>query len=107
MFVKNFLTKQEQERFALLENIYTYTGLLRAWVRSSLNEKTFNKYVEQMLQNDNLLVTFYCDDAFIRDKENMNSLPNMIIGKSFKIYFVKKCDFLSGIIITRIFKFHF
>lgn len=42
-FVKHHLTKHEQERYAVLRNIWTDIGRGRAWIRSALNERSLER----------------------------------------------------------------
>lgn len=43
-FIKQHLTKHEQERFNILKNIWTDVGKCRAWIRASLNERSLERY---------------------------------------------------------------
>lgn len=91
------MTKHEQERYAALKHIWTDTGCCKAWVRSTLNEHSleryyvyfvlyqFNifycRYIHTVLGNSNLLKEYYESWAILRDDEKNSMLPNMAAGK--------------------------
>ncbi|RZC38128.1 sorting nexin-29, partial [Asbolus verrucosus] len=79
-FVKKHLTKHEQERYAVLKHIWTDTGRGRAWIRSSLNERSLERYFHILLSNLEVLKNHYEDYAILRDQEKSTMLPNMAAG---------------------------
>jgi sorting nexin-29 len=79
-FVKKHLTKHEQERYAVLKHIWTDTGRGRAWIRSSLNERSLERYFHTLLSNLDILKSHYEDYAILRDQEKSSMLPNMAAG---------------------------
>ena len=54
-YVKENLTKHEQDRFYTLKNITTDSGRGRAWMRSALNEHSLERNMHMILENDDLL----------------------------------------------------
>lgn len=55
-------------------------GRGRAWLRSSLNERSLERYFHTVLSNEVLLVRYYEDWALLRDEEKNSLLPNMAAG---------------------------
>jgi len=54
-YVKEVLTKHEAERFMSLRNIRTDSGRGRAWLRSSLNEHSLERYMHMLTENPALI----------------------------------------------------
>lgn len=44
------MTKHERERYEVLKHIWTDTGRGRAWIRSSLNERSLERYITLYLE---------------------------------------------------------
>ncbi|KAJ8942205.1 hypothetical protein NQ318_021092 [Aromia moschata] len=79
-FIKQHLTKHEQERYVILKQIWTDTGRGRAWIRSALNERSLERYFHTLLSNTNLLNDHYESWAILRDDDKNSMLPNMAAG---------------------------
>ncbi|KAG5865004.1 hypothetical protein JTB14_035943 [Gonioctena quinquepunctata] len=79
-FVKKHLTKHEQERYSVLKQIWTDTGRGRAWIRSTLNESSLERYCHILLSNANILKEHYESWSILRDEEKNSMLPNMAAG---------------------------
>nr|XP_022316241.1 sorting nexin-29-like [Crassostrea virginica] len=79
-YVKENLTKHEQDRFYTLKNISTDSGRGRAWMRSALNEHSLERNMHMILENDDLLKQFYEPWAFLRDQERSSMMPMMAAG---------------------------
>ena len=54
-YIKDHLTKHEQQRFQKLKLVNTDTGRGRAWLRASLNEHSLERYAHMLIENDDLL----------------------------------------------------
>ncbi|CAC5384382.1 SNX29 [Mytilus coruscus] len=80
LYVKEHLTKHEQDRFFTLKHINTDAGRGRAWLRASLNEHSLERYMHMLLERDELLRNHYENWAFLRDQERNSMLPNMAAG---------------------------
>ncbi|CAG2199607.1 SNX29 [Mytilus edulis] len=80
LYVKEHLTKHEQDRFFTLKHINTDAGRGRAWLRASLNEHSLERYMHMLLERDELLSNHYESWAFLRDQERNSMLPNMAAG---------------------------
>lgn len=79
-FINKHLTKHEQERYQLLKHIWTDVGRGRAWIRSSLNERSLERNFHTVLSNRELLHVHYEDWALLCDDEKNSMLPNMAAG---------------------------
>lgn len=96
-FLKQHLTKHERERFEVLKHIWTDLGRGRAFIRSSLNERSLERFVyititnpklncgyfryfHTVLSSPELLKTHYEPWALLRDDEKSCMLPNMAAG---------------------------
>ncbi|KAF5303494.1 hypothetical protein FQA39_LY09957 [Lamprigera yunnana] len=79
-FIKKHLTKHERERYDVLKQIWTDTGRGRAWIRSSLNERSLERNFHTVLSNPELLHIYYEDWALLCDDEKNSMLPNMAAG---------------------------
>ncbi|XP_017769273.1 PREDICTED: sorting nexin-29 isoform X2 [Nicrophorus vespilloides] len=79
-FIKKHLTRHEFERFELLKQVWTNGGKCKAWIRSSLNERSLERNFHKVLSDPDLLHTYYEHWAFLCDHERSNLLPNMAAG---------------------------
>ncbi|XP_061166125.1 sorting nexin-29-like [Saccostrea echinata] len=79
-YVKESLTKHEQDRFYSLKNISTDTGRGRAWLRSTLNEHSLERNMHMILESEELLRQYYESWAFMRDQERSSMMPMMAAG---------------------------
>lgn len=79
-FISKHLIRHESERFDILKQIWTDTGKCRAWIRSSLNEHSLERYLIAFLSNSTLLKNYYEEWAILRDSEKSPMLPNMAAG---------------------------
>ncbi|OXA39176.1 Sorting nexin-29 [Folsomia candida] len=73
------LSKHDAERFLLLHNVRTDHGRARAWLRSSLNEHSLERYILIILSLDTL-PSYYETWAFLRDPELSTILPHTAAG---------------------------
>jgi len=78
--VKTILPTSEHQRFLLLNNINTDPGRGRAWIRSSLNEQSLEKFCLELLRDKVRLRDLYEDWAFMRDADRSVLLPSMAAG---------------------------
>uniref|UniRef100_A0A8D8W9F8 Sorting nexin-29 n=1 Tax=Cacopsylla melanoneura TaxID=428564 RepID=A0A8D8W9F8_9HEMI len=72
--VSFILPNQERERFLSLKLICTDTGRGRAWLRSTLNERSLERYLKCLLDEPEVLEQFYESKAWIRDKDKYRVL---------------------------------
>lgn len=79
-YVCDHLTKHEYERYLLLKQVWTDVGRGRAWLRSSLNEHSLERYLHCMLSSTAHLSVFFEDWAFLLDQEKSSMLPTMAAG---------------------------
>lgn len=79
-YVKENLTKHEQDRFYTLKHINTDSGRGRAWLRSALNEHSLERNMHMILENEELLNQYYETWAFMRDQERSSMMPMMAAG---------------------------
>ncbi|CAB3994188.1 sorting nexin-29 isoform X3 [Paramuricea clavata] len=81
-FVKEHLSATETRRFNSLQNVNTDAGRAHAWLRSTLNEQSLEKYLHSFLGNRQLLSAYYGQDALLMDEERSSMLPMMAAGLS-------------------------
>lgn len=81
-FVKVHLGKLEEERFLSLQKATSDAGRGRAWLRSSLNEHSLEKYFHHMLGNRTVISQFYEKEAFLMNDELASMLPMIAAGLS-------------------------
>lgn len=79
-FAKTFLSKSELDRFYLLKNVKTDLGRGRAFLRSTLNEKSLEKYLSVMLSKETDLRNYYEDWSFLLDPERTAILTSLAAG---------------------------
>ncbi|KAJ4437081.1 hypothetical protein ANN_17216, partial [Periplaneta americana] len=79
-YVREHLTRHEYERYLVLKQVWTDVGRGRAWLRSSLNEHSLERYLHCMLGSTAHLSIFYEDWAFLLDQERSSMLPTMAAG---------------------------
>ena len=65
-YVKEQLTKHEQDRYFTLKHINTDAGRGRAWLRAALNEHSLERYMHMLLESDELLR--YIDMCVVNQK---------------------------------------
>lgn len=78
--IKQILSNHEHERYVRLRQVKTNYGRGRAWLRSTLNEKSLNRYLNTLLSDDLLLSRYYEPWAFLRDTEKSYVLPTTAAG---------------------------
>ncbi|XP_003378520.1 putative RUN domain protein [Trichinella spiralis] len=81
--MKQILDKSDIDRLEKLQCVSTGVGRLKAWLRCSLNEATFEKYLNLFLSNSALIEYMrkcYEEWAFLRDAEKVLSLRQLIRG---------------------------
>lgn len=81
-YVRQYLTKHELDRYLSLKKIWTDIGRGRAWLRSSLNERSLDRYLHSLLGNPSEASVYYHDWALLLDQELNSTLPNMAAGLS-------------------------
>jgi len=65
----------------LLKFVKTDSGRARAWLRSSLNEHSLERYFHMIINDDSeRILQFYEPHAFIIDQERSSMLPQMAAG---------------------------
>jgi hypothetical protein len=79
-YVREHLTRHEYERYLVLKQVWTDVGRGRAWLRSSLNEHSLERYLHCMLGSTAHLSIFFEDWAFLLDQERSSMLPTMAAG---------------------------
>ncbi|KDR23144.1 sorting nexin-29 isoform X2 [Zootermopsis nevadensis] len=79
-YVREHLTRHEYERYLVLKHVWTDLGRGRAWLRSSLNEHSLERYLHCMLGSTAHLSIFFEDWAFLLDQERSSMLPTMAAG---------------------------
>ncbi|XP_032777046.1 sorting nexin-29 isoform X1 [Daphnia magna] len=66
-FVRNHLTRHEQERYYHIQNITTDYGRGRAWLRSAINEHSLDRYLRMLFSDENLISNYYEPSALMND----------------------------------------
>lgn len=79
-YVAEHLTKHEYERYLLLKQVWTDIGRGRAWLRSSLNEHSLERYLHCLLGNPQQMSQYYEDWSLLLDQELSSNLPIMARG---------------------------
>lgn len=79
-YVAEHLTKHEYERYLLLKQVWTDTGRGRAWLRSSLNEHSLERYLHCLLASPQQITQYYEEWALLLDQELSSNLPIMARG---------------------------
>lgn len=77
--IKESLTPHERDRYLHLKHVWTDRGRSRAWLRSALNERSLERYLNNLLLSPSLHIYFE-EWALIRDPEITNILPNIAAG---------------------------
>lgn len=78
--VSNILSQHERDRYNNLNKVRTNIGKGRAWLRSALNERTLERYLNSLISNEELLAHYYEEQAFLRDVEKSYILPTAAAG---------------------------
>ncbi|XP_071482268.1 sorting nexin-29-like [Diadema antillarum] len=78
--VKDKLTAHENQRYTALKHITTDAGRSRAWLRSTLNEHSLERYMHMILGGSEILKQYYEPWAFLLDEERSTMLPTMARG---------------------------
>merc|ERR1711981_321897 len=68
--------------YMLLKFVNTDPGRARAWIRSSLNEHSLERYIHHLISDIGNLSVSYEPWAFLRDEERASMLPTMASGLS-------------------------
>jgi len=89
--LKKELNPQEQQRFLLLNNISTDQGRARAWIRSSLNEQSLERFLQTLLKDITKLNFLYEEWALMRDPDRSGMLPSLAAGLT-SVRFALKID---------------
>ncbi|CAH1181326.1 unnamed protein product [Phyllotreta striolata] len=102
-FIYCHLTKHERERYSVLKQIWTDTGRGRAWLRSSLNEHSLDRYFHTILSNQEILAEHYEPWSILRDEEKNSMLPNMAAGLNCILFAISidKPELNSGVSLHR------
>lgn len=79
-YVTEHLTKHEYERYLLLKQVWTDIGRGRAWLRSSLNEHSLERYLHCLIGNPQQIAQYYEEWALLLDQELSSNLPTMARG---------------------------
>lgn len=67
--VSNILSSHERDRYNSLQNVKTNLGKGRSWLRSALNERSLERYLNSLICNEELLDLYYEPYAFLHDQE--------------------------------------
>lgn len=67
--VTNILSGHERDRYNSLQNVKTNLGKGRSWLRSALNERSLERYLNTLICNEELLNLYYEPCAFLCDQE--------------------------------------
>lgn len=68
-FVRNHLTRHEQERYYHLQNVTTDYGRGRSWLRSSINEHSLERYLKMLFSDAGIVAEYYETSAFFNRTE--------------------------------------
>lgn len=79
-FVRMFLTQHELDRYTNLKNVNSDVGRGRAWLRSALNERSLERYLQLLLAKPKDGLVFYHEWALLLDQDLNSTLPNMAAG---------------------------
>ncbi|XP_046847351.1 uncharacterized protein LOC124440971 isoform X2 [Xenia sp. Carnegie-2017] len=82
LFIKEHLNSNEIKTYNSLHNVMTDVGRAQAWLRSSLNEQSLEKYLHSFIGHKQLLFQYYEQDALLLDDERSSMLPMMAAGLS-------------------------
>ena len=88
-FVRLHLNRHDLERFMLLKQVTTDNGRAKAWLRSSLNEHSLERYFHILITDHENLNNFYEPTAFMQDSERTSVLPQMAAGLSSVLFAIK------------------
>ncbi|XP_046863045.1 sorting nexin-29-like isoform X3 [Xenia sp. Carnegie-2017] len=77
LFIKEHLSSSEIKTYNSLHNVMTDVGRAQAWLRSSLNEQSLEKYLHSFIGHKQLLFQYYEQDALLLDDERSSMLPMM------------------------------
>ncbi|XP_041473769.1 sorting nexin-29-like [Lytechinus variegatus] len=78
--IKEQLTPHEIQRYSALKHITTDAGRGRAWLRSTLNEHSLERYMHMILSGTSIIKQYYEPWAFLLDEERSTMLPTMARG---------------------------
>lgn len=78
--VSHILSQHERDRYNSLRNVKSNWGRSRAWLRSALNERSLERYLQSLIFDEILLAQYYEDFAFLRDQEKSYILPTAAAG---------------------------
>lgn len=81
-YVRQHLNKHELDRYLSLKDVWTDVGRGRAWLRSSLNERSLNRYMCNILSETTNALVYYHEWALLLDQELNSTLPNIASGLS-------------------------
>ncbi|KAI1296678.1 Sorting nexin-29 [Halotydeus destructor] len=83
--IKLFLNKHEVDRFSVLKHVNSDIGRGRAWIRSTLNEKSLERYMLIILEDQNsvnIRFQFYESWAMLADQESSSIMLSATKGLS-------------------------
>ncbi|XP_038067648.1 sorting nexin-29-like [Patiria miniata] len=78
--VRENLTKHELQRYMSLKYITSDAGRARAWLRSTLNEHSLERYLHSFLATPDMLKQYYEPWSFLLDEERSSMIPTMARG---------------------------
>ncbi|XP_065200846.1 sorting nexin-29-like isoform X2 [Planococcus citri] len=78
--ISHILSQHERDRYNSLKNVKSNWGKGRAWLRSALNERSLERYLQSLIFDEILLAEYYEELAFLRDQEKSNILPTAAAG---------------------------
>lgn len=96
-FVRNHLTRHEQERYYHIQNITTDYGRGRAWLRSAINEHSLDRYLRMLFSDENLISNYYEPSALMNDTCSRECLLTSAKGsKTLKFLLIRRITFLNS-----------
>lgn len=81
-FVRENLNNHELERYSSLKDVWTDVGRGRAWLRSALNERSLNRYMQNLLSKSSDALVYYHEWSLLLDQERNSTLPDIAAGLS-------------------------
>lgn len=85
-FVRNHLTRHEQERYYHIQNISSDYGRGRAWLRSSINEHSLDRYLRMLFSDENMILNYYEPSSLMNDVNSRECLLDAAKGWCFILH---------------------
>ena len=68
-FIRNHLTRHEQERYYRIQHVQTDYGRGRSWIRSAINEHSLDRYLKMLFSDENLIQNYYESPSLMNNPE--------------------------------------